>query len=101
VWNLQTLLNLFKEVLTLRAGSGGGGGMTTTAVTGAVLGMGNTLKLILASRGFAEIIASPKLMEHVMDLNKWYRFALDKSEQSIFPGKGRIPLNPKMYAKRY
>ena len=83
--------------LTLRAGSGGGGGMTTTAVTGAVLGMGNTLKLILASRGFAEIIASPKLMEHVMDLNKWYRFALDKSEQSIFPGKGRIPLNPKMY----
>ena len=83
--------------LTLRAGSGGGGGMTATAVTGAVLGLGSTLKLILASRGFAEIIASPKLMEHVMDMNKAYRFALDKSEQSMLPGKGSVALNPKMY----
>jgi len=82
--------------LTLSAGRGSAG-MTTAAVSGALLGIGNTLKLMLGARIFGEILASPKVAENVMGLNKWYRFALDKSEQSIFPGKGKIPLTPKMY----
>ena len=81
--------------LTLKAGSGSG--MTTAAVSSAVIGMGNTFKLILGARGLASIIASPKIAESVMDMNKSYRFMLDKSEQSIFPTKGRKAIVPKFY----
>jgi len=81
--------------LTLKAGSGSG--MTTTAVSSAVIGMGNTFKLILGARGLASIIASPKVAESVMDMNKSYRFMLDKSQQSIFPTKGRKAIVPKHY----
>jgi hypothetical protein len=82
--------------LTLRAGSGQGG-MTATAVTGAVLGIGNTLKLMLTARLFGEIIGTAKIAENVMEMNKAYRFLLNADANSIFPGKGRIPLTPKLY----
>ena len=82
--------------LTLRAGSGQGG-MTTTAVTGAVLGIGNTLKLMLGARLFGEVIASAKVAENVMEMNKAHRFLLNADADSIMPGKGRIPLTPKLY----
>ena len=82
--------------LTLRAG-GGQGGMTTTAVTGAVLGIGNTLKLILGAKLFGDVISSAKIAENVMEMNKAYRFLLNADADSIFPGKGRIPLTPKVY----
>jgi hypothetical protein len=82
--------------LTLKAG-GGQGGMTTTAVTGAVLGIGNTLKLILASKLFGDVISSGKIAENVMEMNKAQRFLLNADADSIFPGKGRRPLTPKVY----
>jgi hypothetical protein len=71
--------------------------MTTTAVTGAVLGIGNTLKLMLGARLFGEVIASAKVAENVMEMNKAHRFLLNADADSIFPGKGRIPLTPKLY----
>ena len=82
--------------LTLKAG-GGQGGMTTTAVTGAVLGIGNTLKLILGAKLFGDVISSAKIAENVMEMNKAQRFLLNADADSIFPGKGRIPLTPKVY----
>ena len=82
--------------LTLRAG-GGRGGMTTAAVSSAVLGIGNTLKLMTGARLFAEVIASPKIAENVMEMNKAYRYLKGETETSMLPGKGRVPLNPRMY----
>ena len=84
--------SFIQRSLTLKAGSGSG--IAATAVTSAVIGMGSTLKLILGARGLASIVASPKIAESVMGMNKSYRFALDSSKQSIFPTKGKKALVP-------
>jgi hypothetical protein len=82
--------------LTLRAGSGRGG-MTTAAVSSAVIGIGNTLKVMVGARLFGEVIASPKIAENIMELNKEYRYLKSESVSSMLPGKGRVPVNPRMY----
>ncbi len=60
--------------LTLRAGSSGG---ILAGATSAAFGFGNTLKLIIGSRLFGNIITNPKVAEDLMEMNKYMRFMSD------------------------
>jgi len=60
--------------LTLRAGSSGG---ILAGATSAAFGFGNTLKLIIGSRLFGNIITNPKVAEDLMDMNQYMRFMSD------------------------
>jgi hypothetical protein len=60
--------------LTLRAGSSGG---ILAGATSAAFGFGNTLKLIIGSRLFGNIITNPKVAEDLMDMNQFMRFMSD------------------------
>jgi len=60
--------------LTLRAGSGSG---IVAGASAAAFGIGQTLQIILGGRILASILASPKLAENVMDMNRYYRTLSD------------------------
>ena len=60
--------------LTLRAGSSGG---ILAGATSAAFGFGNTLKLIIGSRLFGNIITNPKVAEDLMEMNQYMRFMSD------------------------
>ena len=60
--------------LTLRAGSGSG---IVAGASAAAFGIGQTLQIILGGRLLASVLASPKVAENVMDMNRYYRTLSD------------------------